>query len=87
MSCMNKILALSIKYQNWQNDNELSSQISEIFRIYIIKLTNCIIFSQREFKLYKKYIEFISNPPKLVVHKNLSDVINANKSFKSKQYK
>lgn len=87
MSCMNKILALSIKYQNWYNDNELSSQISEIFRVYIIKLTHCIIFSQREFKLYKKYVEFVSNPPRLVVHKKLSDVINANKSIKAKRNK
>lgn len=85
MSCINRILSLDLKYPNWSNDIQLSHQLSELLRVYIIKLTNCIIFLQREFNLYDEYISFISHPPKLFSCNKLEDVIRMNKIMSNRQ--
>ena len=55
--------------------------MSELLRVYIVKLTNCIIFLQREFNLYDEYISFISHPPKLFSCNRLEDVIRINNAM------
>lgn len=81
MSCINHILSLDLRYPNWSNDIQLSRQMSELLRVYIVKLTNCIIFLQREFNLYDEYISFISHPPKLFSCNRLEDVIRINNAM------
>lgn len=84
ISCINKILSFSTQFPNWELDRELSPQMSMLFYVYIVKLTNCILFVQQEFKMYSKYVNHVSHPPKLPIVKNLEDVVNINQQIKQK---
>ncbi len=84
LSCINKIIAFNLQYPIWDTDKELSPQMSMFCYIYILKLTNCIIFAQREFALYDRYIKHISHPPTFSIIKNLDDAVKSNTSIKNK---
>ena len=59
-------------------------QMQHLFYVYIIKLTNCIIFVQREFNIYNEYITHVSHPPRLPISNKLDDVIKLNQEIKKK---
>ena len=62
LTLLNTIMSFNNKYNNW--DQQMSFEISNEFFIYIQKLINATLATQREKKLYLKYIAHISHPPK-----------------------
>lgn len=84
LTCINKMLSLNAQYPNWDTDKQLASQMSMLCYVYIIKLTNCIIFVQREFNIYNEYITHVSHPPRLPISNKLDDVIKLNQEIKKK---
>ncbi len=77
LSVTNNIVSFYSIYKNL--DTQLKSNISKLFTVYIIKLTNTILLLQKEQSLYKDYITHISYPPQLIYVDSLRKATELNK--------
>ena len=82
-SLVDKIINFHQMYKNI--DFQLKKQSSTLYSAYIYKLSVTIIILQEEQLLYKKFINHISHPPKIIFAKTLNEAVNLNKKNKTKK--